>query len=117
MTNDPHKNVQSFSYPALGPTAGRNNFVTSGNSPITNTNGTRITELKRFVYQARCSALPLTTTNDLLITTERRAVMTEDINPNEIPTMDIGTASSKTPTKNPRVTTEHAISMERDGRT
>lgn len=114
----PHKKVRSFPDPASGPaTVGaNNNFVTSGISPATNTSGTRIVVLKRFVYQLKCIALPLTTSNAFLITTECMAVMAEDTTPNETPTIDMGMASKKTPMKNPRVTMVHEKSMRSDGR-
>ena len=42
--------------------------------------------------------------------------MAEDVNPNKIPTRDIGIASRNTPMKNPKVTMEQEKRIRREGR-
>lgn len=78
--------------------------------------GTSMIALKKFVYQLRWSALPLTTSKLFLITTECIAVMQDDPIPKKTPRSEIGMASRKTPMKNPKVTTVQEKRMRVEGR-
>lgn len=78
--------------------------------------GIKIAALSKLVYQLKCNALPFTTSRDFLITTEWSAVIAELTTPNEMPTMEMGIESRKTPMKNPRVTIEQEKRMRREGR-
>ena len=88
----------------------------AGTSPARTIRGIMATALNKFVYQERCMALPWTTSRLFLITTECTAVIAELETPNAMPSNAIGIASRKMPTKNPRVTIEHAIRIRREGR-
>ncbi len=92
-------------------------FVTPGSSPTSTITGTSTTELIRFVYQERCSALPCTTSRLFLITTECSAVIMDEVTPKATPIMETSVPSRKTPTKKPAVTTAQAARMRNEGRT
>lgn len=119
VMRDPQTNVcSSESSPGARTTSvdPEKRLTIAGTSPARTITGIKSTALKRFVYQERFMALPLTTSRLFLITTECTAVIAELDTPNAMPTRAIGVESRKMPTKKPSVTTEHAIRIRKEGR-
>jgi hypothetical protein len=119
VIKDPQMNVcSSLSSPSTEMTSvcPKNNSIIAGTSPANMMSGIIPIALNRLVYHDKFMALPLTTSRLFLMTTLWTAVIAELATPKPTPKRAMGTASRKTPTKKPSVTTEQLSRMRRDGR-
>jgi len=115
VSKEPHINVTKGELePCCSP---NKRCKTPGASPTSTMIGNNNTALPRFEYHPNKMALPSTpgTVRERLITTECTEVSSELRTPHQTPLIEIGVPSSKTPMKNPKVTTVHENRMEDEG--
>lgn len=124
---EPQMNVHNALKPSdLSSTAPKSSSNTPGISPAIMTNGSKMTALNKLEYHASCNVLPLTASNDRLITTACNAVVTVDIRPNITPIIDgpppvlivpaVDGESMRIPMKKPDVTIAHEKRILSEGR-